>query len=324
MVGNASRGDRPSEREALRRDVLDGLRQEQKSIPSVYFYDRRGSELFDAICSTAEYYVTRTEMDLLRQHAGGIADLIGEGAHLVELGSCNTIKARILLSVLRMPISYMPVDVSSQHLWSAAMQLQLDHPYLAVRPLHADFTALRALPDLDMGALEDAVFLFFGSTIGNFHPVEALKLLKRISETTTRNMLLIGVDLRKDPRILDAAYNDASGFTAAFNLNLLDRINRELGGNFDLDGFQHWAFFNETCGRVEMHLRSRKRQTVRVGEEVFQFVRGETILTEYSYKYSIGQFHRLARRAGYFPLKAWTDPRRLFSLHLLCNPGQVH
>lgn len=304
---------------AFQQDVLAGLKKQRKELPGKYFYDRRGADLFDAIQATSAYDPTRIEMLLLKACARNIADLVGEGASVVEIGGCDTQKARLLLGAMKSPLVYMPIDVSSQHLWSAAMQLQLDYPYLAVRPVHADFTTITDLPEDGPWIHEQATFLFFGSTFGKFDPFSAAKILGRVAGLTLRNLLVIGVDLKKDRELLEKAYNDRAGFTAEFNLSLLLRANRELGTDFDLGSFSHEAFFNEKCDRVEMHLRSLKKQKVHIDSDTINFEAGETIHTGSAYKYGISQFHRLAGRAGYLPIKAWTDPDHLFSLHVLCK-----
>jgi len=322
-MATATRTAAPKQVDAvLKRDVLAGLRRPHKELPCKYFYDRRGADLFDKLSNTPEYYVTRTELMLLKTYARQLADLIGEGAHLVELGGCNTQKARILLGAMRNPLVYIPVDISTQHLWSSAMQLQLDYPYLAVRPINADFTKLTELPQDSLWVQDHVTFLFFGSTIGNFDPISASLLLKRLAGLTIRNMMVVGVDLRKDTAVLERAYNDSAGFTAEFNLNLLLRLNRELDGEFDISSFEHIAFYNAKIGRIEMYLRSRRRQTVRLAGETLAFEQGELIHTENSYKYSPGQFHAIARRAHFMPVKSWTDSEHLFSLQVLAKSGE--
>ncbi len=310
--------------EELLRDVLSGLRQPLKSLPSKYLYDRRGVDLFATICNIPEYYLARAELALLRRHAGGIADLVGEGAQLIELGGCSTAKASLLINVLRSPVMYMPIDGSSQHLWSAAMQLQLDHPYVAVRPLHANFAEITALPADEIWTLERAVFLCFGSLLGQWDPIPAAAILRRLAGLARRSVLVIGVDLPKDPALLQAAYNDPHGCHAEFHRNLLLRINRELDGDFDPESFSYAAHYNSTCMRVESYLQSRRKQLVRIAGKAVMFAQGEVIHTQNSYKYSVAQFQRIARRTGFAPLKAWVDNEHSYALHVLSSAGVRH
>ncbi|WP_207461197.1 L-histidine N(alpha)-methyltransferase [Azospirillum sp. SYSU D00513] len=295
-------------------DVTEGLSAARKSLPCKYFYDRIGSQLFDEICTLEEYYPTRTETALLRDTAGEIAGLAGPGISLVELGSGSSVKVRILLDALEVPAMYVPVDISQDHLIMAAARLSSDYPGLAVAPVVADYVREFPLPP---GIPTERVLAFFpGSTIGNFRPAEAIGFLNQLGRRLgSGSRLLVGVDLRKDPEVLEAAYDDARGVTAAFNLNLLVRINRELDGDFDLDGFAHRARYDAARGRIEMHLVSLARQTVRVAGRAFLFEEGESIHTENSYKYSVPGFRRLAARAGWGCDRSWTDPDRLFSLH---------
>ncbi|MGO9133574.1 MAG: L-histidine N(alpha)-methyltransferase [Methylovirgula sp.] len=308
--------------EEFRAAVLAGLRQSDKALPCKFFYDAEGSRLFDKICELPEYYPTRTECRILEHHAGDIARLIGPKARLVEFGSGAGIKIRLLLSALVYPAAYVPVDISRLHLLAAASSLARDFPQLAIAPICADYTKPFAVPATEGAAT--TVGFFPGSTIGNFTPDEALHFL-----TEARRLLgcgsamIVGVDLRKDEAVLVRAYDDAAGVTAAFNLNLLRRINRELGGTFALDQFTHRARWNETLGCMEMHLVSRRAQTVDIGGERFIFGEGEAIHTENSHKYSITQFQDLARAAGYEAKAVWTDAAGLFSVHLLCDAETV-
>ncbi|MBP2310933.1 L-histidine N(alpha)-methyltransferase [Azospirillum soli] len=301
-------------------DVLDGLSRPRKSLPCKYFYDREGSALFDAICTLDEYYPTRTETALLHDRAAEIAGLAGPGATLVELGSGSSVKVRILLDALDDPAMYVPVDISREHLVAAAARLAGDYPAVTVVPVAADYVRGFALP---RGVRPERTVVFFpGSTIGNFRPAEALTFLRGLGQRLgVGARLLIGVDLRKDRRILEAAYNDAAGVTAAFNMNLLARINRELSGTFDLTRFAHRAHYDAVRGRIEMHLESLVPQTVRVAGRPFRFAAGETIHTENSYKYSIGGFRRMAARAGWATERSWTDADGLFSLHWMVWRG---
>jgi dimethylhistidine N-methyltransferase len=303
--------------EAFRRDVVRGLSRPRKRLPCKYFYDARGSALFDQICELEEYYPTRCEAAVLRRHAGDIAAAAGPGCALVEYGSGSSTKTRLLLDHLSRPAAYVPVDISGEHLFGAARRLARHYPGLAVRPVCADFTRPFELPPLGREAARRVVF-FSGSTIGNFRPPEAVASLGRIAGLVgPSGGLLIGVDLKKDRRVLDAAYNDRRGVTAEFNLNLLARINRELSGDFDLGRFRHHAFFNERRGRIEMHLVSVGDQTVHVGDAAFSFADGESVCTEYSYKYAVNEFRDLAARAGFTPEHVWTDPDGLYSVQFL-------
>ncbi len=297
------------------KDVLNGLSKAQKKLEPKYFYDAFGSALFDQICSLEEYYPTRTELKLLSDQADEIADLI-EGQHLIEFGSGSSIKIRILLDAAKKLASYVPVDISREHLLGAADAIANDYPDLNVLPVCADFTRAFDLPS-SVTSGERAGF-FPGSTIGNFSRDQAKQFLSMAADMLgTGGALVIGVDLKKDPKILHAAYNDQQGVTAAFNLNLLTRINRELNGNFDLDAFAHEARYVEREGRVEMHLVSLRDQTVSVNGHSFKFAKDESIHTENSHKYDIDEFHEIGRETGFVPERTWTDANNLFSIHYL-------
>jgi len=300
-------------------DVLSGLSREHKSIPPKYFYDAEGSRLFDAITELPEYYPTRTELAMLHEYADDIAEKAGTGHLLVEPGSGSCTKARVLFEGLK-PCAYVPMDISADHLRAAASEVALDYPWLEVHAACTDFTRLMSLPP---DSPEGRRLAFFpGSSIGNFDPQAAVGFLTMIADMVGPDgRLLIGVDLKKDRQILEAAYNDALGVTAAFNLNLLARINRELGADFELSQWRHKAFYNETEGRIEMHLVSRVAQQVSLLGHRFEFAEGETIHTENSYKYSVDGFRALAARAGFVGDTVWTDAGQLFSLHLL-NTGE--
>jgi L-histidine N-alpha-methyltransferase len=300
--------------------VLSGLRQPQKTLPCKFFYDADGSRLFERICELPEYYPTRTECRILADHAGQIAKLIGPGARLVEFGSGAGIKIRLLLSALDKPASYVPVDISRLHLLAAASSLARDFPRLPIAPICADYTQPFALPAQAGAAPAATVGFFPGSTIGNFTPEEARLFLVNARQLLgPGSSMIVGVDLRKEEAVLVRAYDDAAGVTAAFNLNLLRRINRELGGAFQLDQFAHQARWNSELGRMEMHLVSRRAQNVEIGRDRFFFYAGETIHTENSHKYTCEQFQALAREAGYAARAVWTDDAGLFSVHLLCD-----
>jgi len=296
-------------------DVLRGFSRTQKSIPPKYFYDAEGSRLFDAITELPEYYPTRTEMAMLRAYADEIAAKAGTGHLLIEPGSGSCTKARILFEGLQ-PCAYVPMDISRQHLQLAAEEVAVEYPWLEVHAACTDFTRLMSLPPTSPAGRRLAFFP--GSSIGNFDPDVAVDFLALVAEMVgPGGRLLIGVDLQKDKAVLEAAYNDTQGVTAAFNLNLLKRINRELGADFDLAYWRHRALYNESLGRIEMHLVSCRAQTVSLLGQTFEFAEGETIHTENSYKYSIDGFRTLAARAGFVTDTVWTDDQQLFSLHLL-------
>jgi L-histidine Nalpha-methyltransferase len=295
-------------------DVIAGLTAKPKRLPPKYFYDSAGSALFERITSLDEYYPTRSELGLLREHAAAMAAQFPPGCALIEFGSGSSRKARILLGTAATVEAYVPIDISGEFLRQDLAQLSRDFPRLAVHPVVADFTVVTDLPPA-IASLPRVGF-FPGSTIGNFEPHEAAEFLRRTGRLLgAGSLLLIGVDLIKAPDILYRAYNDAEGVTAKFNLNLLVRINRELGANFDLAAFEHHAFYNGERHRIEMHLASTRRQKVRIGDVTIEFRAGETIHTENSYKYSIESFQALASGSGWSPLKAWTDG--LFSVHAL-------
>ena len=301
----------------MRAEVLAGLALPQKRIAPKFFYDAAGSRLFDAICRLPEYYPTRTEIAILREHGAEMARRLGRDALLVELGSGSSLKIRVLLEALR-PAVYMPVDISRDHLLESARALAQTFPDLQVHAVCADYSVPFVLP-VDVHDHPRAAF-FPGSSVGNFEPAEAERFLRRVGDMLGREgRLLIGVDLVKNQQVLEAAYNDAAGTTAAFNLNLLRRINRELDGDFDLNAFRHDAFFNTELSRIEMHLISTRDQRVHVGGQSFGFREGESIHTECSYKYRTEGFHALARRAGFEPEQVWTDPDALFSVQCLVN-----
>jgi dimethylhistidine N-methyltransferase len=287
-------------------DVVAGLTAKPKWLAPKYFYDAAGSALFDRIIQQPEYYPTRCELGILRDNAPAIASLFPPGCALIEFGAGSSRKARILLAAAASVEAYAPVDISGEFLQQDTAQLRRDFPRLAVHPLVADFTKPFDVPPA-VAALPRVGF-FPGSTIGNFEAHEAAEFLRHAGEMLgLRSLLVIGVDLVKAPVILHRAYNDSAGVTAEFNLNLLARINRELGANFDLAAFEHRAFYNCAQSRIEMHLASTKRQEVRVNGTTIAFRAGETIHTENSYKYTIDSFEALARGAGWLPLKAWTD-----------------
>jgi dimethylhistidine N-methyltransferase len=295
----------------LRDEVLRGLRADVKTIAPKYFYDDRGARLFEEICEQPEYYLTRTELEILRVCAPEIGALAGPRCALVEYGSGAGVKIRLLLDALERPASYTPVDISHRQLADVAATLGRDYPELAIRPVCADYTRPLDIPPLPVRARR--IGFFPGSSIGNFHPPEAIAFLRRVRQTLGRDAaIVLGVDRRKDVPTLHAAYNDARGVTAEFNLNMLVRLNRELGANFDLSLFRHRAFFNDAASRVEMHLESQVHQYVTIAGDRISFDAGETIWTEASYKYDFDALRVVVAAAGFDITRLWTDARELF------------
>ncbi len=306
---------------SFRRDVLTGLGRKPKSLPCKYFYDARGAELFDRITELDAYYPTRTEIAIMRGHASEMASLVGRQARIVELGSGSSTKTRILLDHVADLDAYVPVDISLDYLAPAARALTRDYPGMRILPVCADYSRPFDLPARNP-SVRTTVY-FPGSTIGNFQPAEARQFLEVVAGLCAqRDSLLIGVDLKKDHRLLEAAYNDEAGVTAAFNMNLLTRINREVGADFDLSRFRHRAFYDAREGRIEMQLISTRRQIVQAADATIDFLEGEAISTEYSYKYTVDEFQKLASSAGFVPARVWTDEHRLFSVHYL-TMGQI-
>ena len=300
--------------DGFREDLIAGLSQPQKQIPPKYFYDAAGSRLFDRICRLAEYYPTRTELAITRAHRAAIARFAGAGAELIEYGSGASRKTRILIGALR-PAVYVPVDISEAALASAALRLAREFRWLHIFAVTGDFTQPLRLPVFRMRPGRRRLVYFPGSTIGNLTPEDAQAFLRMTRGQVGRTgAMLVGVDLKKDANVLHAAYNDARGVTAAFNLNLLERANGELGADFDLRRFRHYAFYNPALGRIEMHLVSLARQTVNVGAHRFSLEPGETIHTENSYKYSAEEFAALAAEAGFRAERIWRDKRGWFAL----------
>src|SRR5579862_5016867 len=300
---------------AFARDAVDDLSQHPKRLSPKYFYDATGSELFEQITVLPEYYPTRTELSILRRHGHAISAIVPQGAALVEFGAGSTTKVRLLLGECRLG-AYVPVDISGEFLNAQADALRADYPGLAIHPVTADFTAAFALPE----AVRDMpkVGFFPGSTLGNFEPGEACTFLKSARAILGKGArMVIGVDLEKDERTLYDAYNDTAGVTARFNLNVLHRINRELGGDFDIGAFIHRAIYNRDRHRIEMHLISKKALTAQVLGKTFSFRPGESIHTENSYKYSVERFALLARVSGWRLLETWTDAKTMFSVHAL-------
>jgi len=297
----------------LHDEVIKGMKTQPRSLAPKFFYDKKGSQLFDAICETSEYYPTRVEMAILEHNINEIVEYIGEDCLLIEPGSGSSQKVRIMLEAVN-PRAYIPMDISRDYLRLAAEDVASEYPWLEVHAACVDYTNPFSLPPCHENARK--VAFFPGSSIGNFDPEHAITFLRNLACMLKPNDgLLIGVDLKKDADILNAAYNDADGITAAFNQNLLTRICEELDADFDLNKFRHHAFYNEQLGRIEMHLVSNESHRVSIGEHCFEFQKDESIHTESSYKYTIGEFQELAKKAGFTPAKVWTDMNSLFSVH---------
>lgn len=305
---------------AVLTEIMSGLKGRQKFLPAKLFYDERGSQLFDRICDLPEYYPTRTELGIMRACVEKLSHLIGPRASLIEFGSGSSLKTRILLEHLEDLAAYVPVDISRDHLFAAAGGVALDFPHIEVLPVAVDFTQPFPLPTPRVAPLRNLVY-FPGSTIGNFTPDEAHHLLRVMHQEAGRDgALLIGVDLQKDRQTLERAYDDAEGVTAEFNLNMLRRINREFGADFDLDKFEHRAVYREDLGRIEMHLVSTIEQHVSLARVRVPLGRGEVIVTEYSHKYTVAGFAEMASRAGFAVEEVWVDPDGLFSVQYCSRP----
>lgn len=300
-----------------KQDILGGLSEPQKRISPKYFYDEEGSRLFDEICAQPEYYPTRTELDIMASHIDEIADRVGPRASVIEFGSGSGLKTRLLLQNLPELAAYVPVDISRKILADTAEELAADYPEVEVLPVCADFTEPFKLPMPRLVPRKNLVF-FPGSTIGNFGIDEAISLLNVMREEAKEDgALLIGVDLLKSGDILEPAYNDAAGVTADFNLNVLERLNREHDANFSLEAFEHAAIYDDEHRRIEMRLVSLEKQSVQVAGETFDLDEGEYIITEHSHKYSLGQFESMAEAANFSVQDVWTDERALFSVQYL-------
>ena len=303
--------------ETFRNDVLAGLSRPRKSLPCKYLYDEEGARLFESISELEEYYLTRTELGILEKNIEDIARMLGPCANVVDLGSGNGVKSRLLLERLERPASYLPVDVARTQLLECSAQFAADYPELEVQPVCADYTREFDLPEPPAHSGRTTLF-FPGSTVGNFEPRGASLFLRRMARLCgPTGGLLIGVDLKKPHPVLHSAYNDSQGVTARFNLNLLVRANRELKANFELEHFEHRAVFNETASRIEMHLVSRRRQTVFIEDREFVFRDGESIVTEHSYKYTLERFRQMTARAGFQLVCQWADERNWFSVQYL-------
>ena len=301
-------------KENFRDEVLRGLAKSPRELPCKFFYDERGAQLFQQICDLPEYYITRTEIEILRLHGAEMAKTLGPQIELIGLGTGAGTKTRILLEELRDPRVYVPIDISKEQLEKSAARFREMFPALQILPVAADYLGPFELP-LPRQLSSRSIVYFPGSTIGNFDPDLAGEFLTRLVELAgDGGGLLIGVDLQKDRHVIEAAYNDSAGVTAQFNKNLLTRINRELGGDFDLAHWQHYAIYNPAEGRIELYLLSEIEQTVKIGDRTFQFRAGEKILTEYSYKHTIGGFITLARQVGFNFEQVWTDDARLFGV----------
>ena len=294
-------------------NIISGLEKHQKELPSKYFYDERGSELFELICNLDEYYPTDCEIEIMNDNIAEISSLVGSNVQLIELGSGSSIKTRLLLENLKNIAMYVPVDISSDYLKTIVAQLQEDYPDIPIRPVAADYTEPFQFPQTSKS--EKKVIYFPGSTIGNFTKTAARMFLNNLgSKLDNHDGLLIGVDLKKDINVLEAAYNDCKGITAEFNKNILRRINRELGSNFNIENFEHRAHYNSTAGRIEMHLCSTKNQLVQINGRSFSFSKGESIHTENSHKYTVKEFEELVSES-FTRVKTWTDSRSYFSVH---------
>jgi len=299
-------------------DVVSGMAKDQKTIPPKYFYDKKGSELFDEICRTGEYYITRTELGILNQYSDEIARHIGPDCRVIEFGSGASLKIRLLLDALDQPAEYVAIDISKDFLRQSALTIANDYPDLDVGAICADFTKPIDLPRPSARVEGRQVGFLPGSTIGNFAPAAAEEILRSIRSTlSVGGYLVIGVDLKKDKDVLEAAYNDARGVTRSFNLNLLDRVNRELDADIVVEDFEHTAFYDEDEGRIEMHLRAVRPTSFQINGNAFEIAHNETIHTENSHKYSVAEFRELASKAGFSGREVWLDKQHYFSLHLL-------
>ncbi len=297
--------------------IVEGLSGPQKQISPKYFYDQRGSELFDDITQLPEYYLTNTELGIMRDNIEEMVTLVGKQASLIEFGSGSSLKTRILLDHLSELAAYVPVDISANHLLASAEEIKEQYPHINVLPVIADFTQQFDLPQPTVMPVRNIVY-FPGSTIGNFEHDMAMDLLRVMHHEAGRGgALLIGVDLQKDPAMIESAYNDAAGITAKFNLNMLQHLNRDYGANFDLDEFVHSASYDQNEGRVVIELISQSQQTFEIGDQAFDIASGETILTEYSHKYTLAGFEAMANAAGFVVEKVWTDANQLFSVQFL-------
>jgi len=307
---------RNSDKQSEVAEIVAGLSQPRKMISPKYFYDERGSKLFEQICELPEYYLTRAEISIMRSSMVQIAKTVGPRVSVIEYGIGSGLKTRILLENLQDPVAFIPIDISAEHLAESAEALARRFPGIEILPVAADFTRTVAIPSPARSPSKNLVY-FPGSTIGNFEPDAALGLLRVMSEEAgPGGMLLIGVDLKKDRSVIESAYNDRNGVTAAFNLNVLRRLNREYGFDFDLDAFEHAAVYRDETGRIEMQLVSLRDQMVHLDGQQFKLVRGEKITTEYCHKFSLDGFRDLAERAGFRHMGTWLDSKKWFSVQL--------
>jgi dimethylhistidine N-methyltransferase len=317
----APRSVSPLESSDFFADVMAGLSGSPRSIPCKYFYDERGAMLFQKICELPEYYITRTEIDILDRNRADIASRLGPNIELIGLGTGAGTKTRILIEALESPAVYIPVDISERQLRESTVLFRKIFPNVEILPVCADYLQPVVLPSPSRKPARNVVY-FPGSTIGNFEPNEALEFFHRIANVSCRDGgLLIGVDLKKNQRVLEAAYNDSAGVTAQFNLNLLERVNRELAADFDLDQWRHRAIYNSSAGRIEMHLISEIDQFVHLDDQKFHFRRGEKIITEFSYKYAPEEFAELAGKAGFEFAQMWSDDAHLFGVFYFTCTG---
>ena len=324
MAGNpltAPQSVAPAESPDFLTDVIAGLSSNPRTLPCKYFYDERGAALFQKICELPEYYITRTEIDILDRNCAEIASHLGPNVKLIGLGTGAGTKTRILIEALENPAVYIPVDISEKQLRESTALFQKIFPELEILPVSADYLQPVVLPSAHREAARNIVY-FPGSTIGNFEPHEAIEFLRRIANVCRGGGgLLIGVDLKKDHQVLEAAYNDTAGVTAQFNLNLLRRVNRELGADFDVDQWRHRAIYNSNVGRIEMHLISEIDQFVHLDEHKFHFRREDKIITEFSYKYAPDEFAAFAGKTGFNFARIWTDDARLFGIFYFTIPS---
>lgn len=305
----------------FRSEVLQGLSQSPKVVSPKFLYDKQGAELFDAICTLEEYYLTRTEMSILRTHAPAIAELIGESA-LIEFGSGSSQKVRLILDAMPQLPTYVALDISKQHLYESCLDLATAYPHLETIAICTDYTQPLQLPEIPALQQKHKVGFFPGSSIGNLEPEEVVRFLKNAANILQpHGDFVIGVDLKKDKAILEPAYDDSQGISAAFALNLLTRMNQELAADFDLTQFTYHAAYNAIAGRIEMYIVSLSDQVVKVADTPITFQAGEKLRTEYSYKYSVDEFHDLAAQAGFQAKSVWIDPQQLFSLHYFQQIG---
>ena len=302
------------------KSIIDGLRRPRKTLSPKYFYDETGSQLFDRITQLPEYYLTDVELDIMERHIDEMTALIGKSASLIEFGAGSGMKTRLLLEHMDEPAVYVPVDISEEHLLESQSRIQRDFPDIEVLPVAADFLRPFDLPEPSTMPLRNVVY-FPGSTIGNFERDQAIELLEVMyQEAGSDGALLIGADLRKDPHVIRAAYNDSEGVTARFNLNMLEHLNREFGTNFDVGAFEHRATYDRKEGRVVMELLSLRDQVVRIGDAHIPIAQNEAIMTEYSHKYELAEFADMVTAAGFTTEKVWTDPKDWFSVHYCTRP----